>query len=133
MELGAGRGIFMKKGEIIKCLREMESRLQPAGIYIENSHHVRIDNCQIKGFPTAIKSIGSSYIDITRTDIQVSTSSIKQSIEFMREIRTQLEKQSPDEHKLRKIIDHFQNKVAPEVLKAVLSALISYGISWIRK
>jgi hypothetical protein len=105
-----------------------KARVGPIAIYIENSRNVMIDQCTIEGYPIGILAEGTNGLSVTRTSITFSQDKLESSIRFLREIKAELEKKTPDRTKLGNLIEYFKDKAAPEILKGVISGLVHFGL-----
>ena len=120
-----------KQERAARFLREAEELLKQAqvqtaspGVQITS---ISINGCRVTGFPIALRTIGDETVTV-RTDIQLSRADIRESMKFVLGIRSELDKTTPDEKKIKNAFLFYRDKVPAQVFRAVSSALVSSGL-----
>jgi hypothetical protein len=110
-------------------LKEAESFLKQAqtgtqGVQIKS---VSPDGVRIAGFPVALRTIGDDTV-VVRADIQLSLTDVRRSNSFVMGVRVEMEKEQPDENRLKNAFMFYRDKVPPQIFRAVTSALVTGGL-----
>ena len=118
-----------KRQRAAEFLKEVESFLVQAqgltpGVQIKS---VSPDGVHIPGFPVALRTIGDDTV-VVRADIQLSRADVRQSISFVMGVRVELEKEQPDEKRLKNAFMFYRDKVPQQIFRAVTSALVTGGM-----
>jgi hypothetical protein len=88
---------------------------------------ISIDGCRVAGFPIALRTIGDDTV-VVRADVNLSRTDIRESLKFVQGVRAELEKQNPDEKKLKNAFLFYRDKVPPQIFRAVSSAIVTSGL-----
>ncbi len=113
---------FLKEAETF--LKQAQSQTASADVLIIR---IGIDGCQISGFPIALRTIGDDTV-VVRADIQLSRAEIRESLKFVQGVRVELEKQNPDETRLKNAFIFYRDKVPSQIFRAVSSAIVTSGL-----
>ena len=120
-----------KQEKAAEFLREAETHLKDAqahtsspGVQITS---IGIDGNRFNDFPIALRTIGDDTV-IIRADIQLSRADVRDGLKFVQGIRAELEKPAPDEKKIKNAFLFYRDKVAPQIFRAVSSAIVTCGL-----
>lgn len=120
-----------KQERAAEFLREVETFLKQAqaqtatpDIQIKS---ISLDGCRLSGFPIALRTIGDDTV-VVRSDIQLSRADVRESLRFVMGVRVELEKESPDEKKLKNAFLFYRNKIPQQIFRAVTSAIVTAGL-----
>lgn len=118
----------MEKEQAISLLDEMlrkpeKARSGPTAIRIKRSQNILIESCIIDGFPQAISAEDSDDVRVKHTAMRLPQEGLESSLSFLSKVRRKLTQSSPDRKKLASVIEYFKDKVAPQILTAVITWL----------
>ena len=114
---------FLREAE--ELLKQAQAKTASPGVQITS---ISIDGYRIDDFPIALRTIGDDTV-VVRADIQISRTAIRESQKFMLGVRVELEKQNPDEKKLKNAFLFYRDKVPPQIFRAVSSAIVTCGMN----
>ncbi len=120
-----------KQEKAVEFLREAENHLKqtqaPVGSTGIQFMSASIDGNRIDGFPVGLKTSGDGAV-VTRVDVQLSRTDIREGLKLIQGIRSELEKTNPDEARIKNAVRFYRDKVTPQVFRTVTSALVFCGL-----
>jgi hypothetical protein len=120
-----------KQERAAEFLREVETFLKQAQAQTATPNiqikSVSLDGCRLPGFPVALRTIGDDTV-VVRADIQLSRADVRESLKFVMGVRVELEKEYPDEKRLKNAFLFYRDKVPQQIFRAVTSALVTGGL-----
>jgi hypothetical protein len=110
--------------EVESFLKQVQAQTGTPGVQIKS---IALDGSRIAGFPVALRTIGDDTV-VVRADIQISRADIRQSVSFVMGVRVEMEKEQPDEKRLKNAFMFYRDKVPQQIFRAVTSAIVTGGL-----